>query len=87
MGDGHGNLSFAKKFHWMLPTFQGKSFYEFLAARMRNRMGHSIKTKGWTPNYYHPANRKVIIADHIARFYGCQLAWSLGVTRQLSILG
>ncbi len=28
------------------------------------------------PKYYHPANGKVIIADHVARFFGCQLVQS-----------
>jgi hypothetical protein len=61
----------------MLPTFEGVSFYEFLLARMRNYMLHSIKDKGWTPMYYCPADGKVISADDVARFFGCQLARSL----------
>jgi hypothetical protein len=44
---------------------------------MRNFMLHSIKTKGWTPKYYCPADEKVIIADHVARFFGCQPVLSL----------
>jgi hypothetical protein len=42
----HGNVRFHKIFEWMLPTFNGKSFYECLSAGMRNYMVHSIKSKG-----------------------------------------
>jgi hypothetical protein len=43
MIDEHGNVSFHKNFEWMLPTFNSKSFYECLSARMCNYMVHSIK--------------------------------------------
>jgi hypothetical protein len=68
MMDAHGDIRFHKIFEWMLPTFEGVSFYEFLSARMRNYMLHSIKVKGWTPVYYRPADGKVISADDVARF-------------------
>ena len=65
--DEHGNIRFHKIFEWMLPPFEGVSFYEFLSARIRNFMLHSIKDKGWMP----------ITVDDVARFFGCQLARSL----------
>jgi hypothetical protein len=77
MMDAHGDIRFQKTFEWMLPTFEGVSFYEFLLARMCNFMLHSIKDKGWTPMYYRPADEKVISADDVARFFGYQLARSL----------
>ncbi len=77
MMDEHGNICFHKIFEWMLPTFKGVSFYDFSSARMRNFMLHSIKDKGWTPLYYRPADEKVISADKVAHFFGCQLARSL----------
>ena len=77
MMDAHGNIRFHKIFEWMLSTFEGVSFYECLSARMRNYILHSIKDKGWTPLYYRPADGKVISADDVARFFGCQLARSL----------
>jgi hypothetical protein len=40
MVDVHGNVRFSKIFEWMLLTFEGESFYEFLSARMRNFMLH-----------------------------------------------
>ncbi len=55
----------------------GKTFYECLAARMQNYMVHSIHMKGWTPKYYNPADEKYNNADHIAHFFGCQIAQSL----------
>jgi hypothetical protein len=73
----HGNVRFHKIFEWMLPMFDGKSFYECLSVRMHNYMAHSIKSKGWTPCYYCPANGKVIVADDVACFFGCHIARSL----------
>jgi hypothetical protein len=41
-------------------------------------MTHCITTKRWTPKYYDPSmDEKYITADHVARFFGCQLARSL----------
>jgi hypothetical protein len=75
--DAHGDIRFSRIYEWMLPSFDGDSFYEFLAARMRNYMLHVIKTKGWVPKYYRPSDKKYIRADDVARFFGCQLARSL----------
>jgi hypothetical protein len=77
MIDEHGNIRFHKIFEWMLPTFYGESFYECLSARMCNYMVHSIKSKGQMPCYYWPADGKVIVADDVACFFGCQIARSL----------
>ena len=77
MFDEHGGIHFSKIFEWMVLTFDGVSFYELLSARMRNFMLHSIQTKGWMPLYYCPADGKVISADNVACFFGCQLAQSL----------
>ena len=62
MMDEHGDIGFNKIFEWMLPTFEGVSFYEFLSARMHNFILHSIKDKRWTPLYYRPVDGKVISA-------------------------
>jgi hypothetical protein len=77
MIDEHGNVCFHKIFEWMQPTFDGESFYECLSALMRNYMVHSIKSKGWMPCYHCPADGKVIVADDVARFFGCQIARNL----------
>jgi hypothetical protein len=34
--DEHGDVRFYRIYKWMLPSFDGNSFYKFLAARMRN---------------------------------------------------
>ncbi len=73
----HGNIHFHKIFEWMLPTFDGESFYECLLVRMCNYMAQSIKTKGLTPYYYCPTDGKVIVADDVTCFFGCQIAWIL----------
>ena len=57
------------RIEWMLPTFEGESFYNFLSARMHNFILHSIKDKGWMPLYYYPANEEVISADNVACFF------------------
>jgi len=75
--DEHSDIRFCHIYEWMLPSFDGNSFYEFLAVRMRNYMLHVTKEKGWVPKYYCPSDEKYILADDVARFFGCQLAWSL----------
>ena len=75
--DEHGDIRFCHIYEWMLPSFDGDSFYEFLAARMRNWMLHRIKEKGWVPKNYCPSDEKYILADDVSRFFGCQLARSL----------
>jgi len=75
--DEHGDIRFCRIYEWMLPSFDGVSFYKFLAARMRNYMLHIIKEKGRVPKYYRPSDKKYILADDVARFFGCQLARSL----------
>jgi len=67
MIDVHGNIRFSKIFEWMLPTFDGVSFYDFLSARMLNFMLHNIQTKGWTSLYYQ--KEKIISDDAIACFF------------------
>jgi hypothetical protein len=71
----------------MLPLFDSNSFYNFLAARMRNYMLHVIKAKGWVPKYYRPSDKKYILADNGVRFFGCQLAQSLRGNPSLSDAG
>jgi hypothetical protein len=63
----------------MVPKFgEGKTFFDCLAERMQNYMVNSIQTKGWTPKYSnHSADKKYIDVDHVANFFGCQLAQSL----------
>ena len=75
--DQHGDIRFCHIYKWMLPSFDGDSFYKFLAARMRNYMLHVIKEKGWVPKYYRPFDKKYILANDVSRFFGCQLARSL----------
>ena len=78
--DEGADIRFHRIFEWLLPQFEidgsVKSFYEFLAGRMRNYMSKSMLT-GWTPKYYDPKDEKHITADHVARFFGCQIARSL----------
>ena len=80
--DINGDIRYSKVFEWLLPRYgeDGEvSFWEFLAARMRNYMIHIMRTKGYKPKYYNPTpveecNKVTIDADHVARFFGCQMA-------------
>jgi hypothetical protein len=49
------------------------TFFEFMAARMRNYMIHIMRTKSFKPRFYNPGNGKVITAGHVARFFGCHM--------------
>jgi hypothetical protein len=47
MYDGNGDLRFYRIFEWMLPKFgdvDDVSFYEYMAAQMRNYMLHVISS-------------------------------------------
>lgn len=73
MMDQHGDLRFDRVFDWLLPGFDEQediSFYDFLAARMRNYMIYIINEMKFKPEYYDPH-------DHIAWFLGCHMAWML----------
>ena len=58
-------------------------FWEFLAARMRNYMIHIMRAeeKPYKPRHYNPMPdpsnpkdvKKVITANHVARFFGCHM--------------
>ena len=39
---------------------------------MRNYMIYIIRHKGYTPRYYNPAKGKVILAHHVARYFGVE---------------
>ncbi|KAL7525437.1 hypothetical protein ACHAXR_001005, partial [Thalassiosira sp. AJA248-18] len=78
--DNSGDIRFESVFDWLLPTFgeDGETtFYEFIAARMRNYMIHIQRCKEYKPRYYNPSQGNTIQADHVARFYGCHMAQML----------
>jgi hypothetical protein len=73
--DASGEIWFEKVLKWALPQFgddDNECLSEFQAARMQNFMRKRI-AEGWVPKYYNSLD-KVIIADHVARFYGASLA-------------
>ena len=76
--DSGGDIRFESVFEWMLPRFtignSQQSYFEFIAARMRNYMLHIIRTKDYKPKYYNPAKEQVIKTHHVARFFGVHLA-------------
>ncbi|KAL3765172.1 hypothetical protein ACHAW5_008591 [Stephanodiscus triporus] len=73
MRDAHGVIRYHLVFEWLLPTFSEEGFYEFVAGRMRNYMIHIMKDELFRPSYFDPMDEKYIQADHVARFFGCQL--------------
>ncbi|KAL3775049.1 hypothetical protein ACHAW5_007513 [Stephanodiscus triporus] len=75
MKDGQGEI----RFHLLLPKFgegldEEEGFYEFIAARMRNYMTEIIRKCAYRPEHFDPFDGKFITANHVARFFGCQLA-------------
>jgi len=70
--DESGDIRFYKVMEWLLPDFDGESFWEWLAARMRNYMLYLMDEKEWKPRYYDPSVDNVILADHVTRFFGSQ---------------
>ena len=71
--DEHGDIRFEKVVEYLLPDFDGDGFFEWTAGRMRNYMQHITATQSYRPRYYKPEEDKVILNDHVARFFGVQL--------------
>ena len=72
--DDEGHIRYEKVFEFLLPDFEGEGYYEWIAARVRNYMTHLIRTQGYTPTYFKPEDDKVVLGDHIACFFGVQIA-------------
>ena len=73
MKDNNGDIRFEKVAEHLLPTFDNKTYWEFIAARMRNYMLHLIRTTGYKPRFY-PEQDKNIMGTHVARLFGAQHA-------------
>ncbi len=76
MMDANGDLRYFRIFDDLLPTVGDEHFYAYLAARARSYMTYLMVRRNWKPWYYKPDEGLIILTDHIARFYGCQLARS-----------
>jgi hypothetical protein len=72
--DENGDLRFHRVHEWALPKLGEESYWEWIAARMRNYMLHITLHDGYSPRFYKPKDDHVILADHVARFFGCQHA-------------
>ena len=72
--DDKGHIRYEKIFEFLLPDFEGEGYYKWIAARVRNYTTHLIRTKGYTPTYFKPEDDKVVLRDHIAHFFGVQMA-------------
>ena len=73
--DDSREIRYKQVFEWCLPRFGDddiETVYAWQAARMRNYMGKWIIEDGWTPKFY--TWDKVIMEEHVARFYGAMLA-------------
>jgi hypothetical protein len=76
MMDANGKLRYFRIFDDLLPTVGDDHFYAYLAARACSYMTYLMVQCNWKPRYYKPDEGLIILTDHIARFYGCQLARS-----------
>eukprot|EP00956_Cyclotella_meneghiniana_P038739 scaffold159386_cov22-Cyclotella_meneghiniana.AAC.1 len=74
MKDASGDIRVEKVFEMLLPRFGEQTYFEFIAARMRNYMLHIVANKNYKPKFYKPALGKKIEADHVARFYGVHMS-------------
>eukprot|EP00956_Cyclotella_meneghiniana_P043310 scaffold263758_cov139-Cyclotella_meneghiniana.AAC.1 len=72
--DSSGDIRFEKVFDYCLPRFGDETYFQFIAARMRNYMLHLIRHKGYKPKYYNPLVDRKIEEHHVARFYGVHMA-------------
>ena len=72
--DDNGDIRYYKVVEHLLPKFDGESYFEFLAARMRSYMTHIMRSDGYKPKWYDPENNHVILGDHVCRFFGVQTA-------------
>jgi hypothetical protein len=82
MMDANGNLRYSRISDDLLPNVGDEHFYAYLTARARSYMTYLMVQRNievqrnWKPRYYKPDEGLIILTDHIARFYGCQLARS-----------
>ncbi len=74
MMDANGYLRYSRIFGDLLPTLGDEHFCFYLAARACSYMTYLKVQCHWKPRYYKPDEGIIILTDHIARFYGCQLA-------------
>jgi hypothetical protein len=83
MRDGHGMIRLYLVFDWLLPTFNGNGgfnedgFYEFVAVRMPIYMMEIMRKQAFRPEHYDPFDEGYTMADHVARFFGCQLVHAI----------
>ncbi len=76
MMDVNGDLRYSRIFDDLIPTIGMEHFYAYLAAKARSYMTCLMLKCNWKPQYYKPDKGTIILTDHIARFYGCQLVQS-----------
>ena len=82
MMDANGDLRYSRIFDDLLPNVGDEHFYAYLTARAPSYMTYLMVQRkievqrNWKPRYYKPDEGLIILTDHIARFYGCQLARS-----------
>ncbi|KAL3764001.1 hypothetical protein ACHAW5_000040 [Stephanodiscus triporus] len=87
MIDENGDVRFAKVFEWMLPRFDSKTFFEYLSARMRNFMVHTIKIKGWMPKPNVLRRGRSSSLMMLRAFFDANLRGVYGEIHQLNVLG
>ena len=72
--DENGNLRYHHVHEWVLPKLCEESYLEWIAAYTRHYMLDIVLHDGYTPRFCKPKEDHVILADHVARFSGCQHA-------------
>ena len=72
--DKNGDLRFHRVHEWALPKLGKERYWEWIPPRMRNYMVHIVLHDGYNPRFYKPKEDHIVLADHVARFFGCQHA-------------
>ena len=67
--DNQGHIRYEKVFEFLMPEFEWEGYYEWISTWVRNHMTHLIRTQNYTPTYYKPEEDKVVLGDHVARFF------------------
>ena len=74
MKDSFGIMRYEKVHEYLLRRIQGKGYRDWLAVQMRNQMVHIVRNSNYKPCFYYPISDKVILGNHVARFFCCQMA-------------
>ena len=72
--DAQEDIRCEKVVKFLFLDFEGKGYFEWIAARVRSYITCLIRLRGYTQRYYKSEVDKVVLGTHIAPFFGVQIA-------------